>query len=169
MKKVERDSLPPELRPENRALGRLRSYFNGLNPYPEEQGIERADVAEPNRDDNISDPRHIEVDIPKEKVKEDDEEKEKHHDNDDDNSVNLKTDDEGNKTIERAFNPEMVTETASRKESDLPNQSVDILIKSVEATQIRVGGGKSSSLKKEIHEENEDLEKENNEIEVVDS
>jgi len=148
---VERDSLPEELRPENRALGRLRSYFNGLSPYPEQQGVERAEVA----DDNIRDPQHIEVDIPKEKVKDDNREKE----DIEDNSVNLKVDDEGNKTIEKAFNPEVEPETASRKESDLPNQSADVLIKPLEATQIRVGGGSKK----------EDLEKENDQIEVGDS
>ena len=139
------------MRPENRALGRLRSYFNGLSPYPEQQGVERAEVA----DDNIRDPQHIEVDIPKEKVKDDNREKE----DIEDNSVNLKVDDEGNKTIEKAFNPEVEPETASRKESDLPNQSADVLIKPLEATQIRVGGGSKK----------EDLEKENDQIEVGDS
>ena len=136
-------------------MGRLRSYFNGLSPYPEQQGVEGADVA----DDNIRDPHHIEVDIPKEKAKEDHEEKENYEDN----SVNLKVEDEGNKTIEKAFNngePEPESATQNRKESDLPNQSADVLIKPLEAAQIRVGGSK-----KNLHEN----EKENSQVEVVDS
>ncbi len=154
IKQVEREDLPEELRPENRALGRLRSYFNGLSPYPEE-GVERVDVAEPNQDDNISDPRHIEVDIPKEKVKDDHKEKKDY----DDNSVNLKIDEQGNKKKEEvALETEPEEDGASRKGSDLPNQSADVLIKPLQAVQIRVG-----SFKKDKQE------KENNEIEVIDS
>ena len=72
--------------------------------------------------------------------------------------MNLKIDEQGNKTIEKAFHPEVEPESVNRKESDIPNQSADVLIKPLQAVQIRVG-----SFKKDKQE------KENNEIEVVDS
>ena len=32
---VERNELPREMQPQNRFLGKLRSYINGMSPYPE--------------------------------------------------------------------------------------------------------------------------------------
>jgi len=73
--------------------------------------------------------------------------------------VNLKIDEQGNKKKEEvALETEPEEDGASRKGSDLPNQSADVLIKPLQAVQIRVG-----SFKKDKQE------KENNEIEVIDS
>ena len=149
--KVERDSLPAELRPENRALGRLRSYFNGLSPYPEEN-IERAEVAEHKDDENINDPQHIQVDIqPAKPAKEKHEEEE----NNDEGLVKAKPEaEEQSGVTDRELNTE--EDSPSRKGSDLPNQSSDVFIKPIKAAQVQVGGGA-----KEVQDD-----KENNNIEV---
>jgi len=151
---VERDSLPAELRPENRALGRLRSYFNGLSPYPEED-VARPDVAE----EHVKDSGHVEVDILKEKAKENGE-NENENENNDEGLVKAKPEaEEKPEVTDRNVNV-MNTEDAesdspSRKGSDLPNQSCDVLIKPIKAAQVQVAGG---------HKEQDD--KENNIVEA---
>lgn len=48
---VERNELPTTLQPQNRFLGKMRSYLNGMSPYPDNTPLKEEEKAIGNQSD----------------------------------------------------------------------------------------------------------------------